>query len=194
LITGFPFVIITSVYDSYNEEFPCAFKSIFVSEIKRSFAMTARKMVFGLVTCLLLAVLIEPSPAQVRRQSGAVDRTPIGPPQVSPEQWQRQMQAEAAERSRQLAAEREQRRIQMLKNMQQSSREAERQRDASIKQALGATDQQWEAIFPRFDKVRTIMRQARYSLATIGYSSGSIRGPVLAEGPMLVERPEAVQA
>jgi len=139
--------------------------------------MTTHKMIFGSAICLLLAVLIGPSPAQMRRQSDTGNQLPVvRPPQINPEQFERQMQAEAAERSRQLAAEREQRRAQMLKNMQQSSREAERQRDESIKLALGATDQQWEAIFPKFDKVRMIMRQARYSLATIGYTSGSSSG------------------
>jgi hypothetical protein len=139
--------------------------------------MTARKIVFSVVTSFLLVVLIGTSPAQVRRQNGSGNLPPGVPPsQFNPEQFEKQMQAEAAERSRQLAAEGEQRRAQMLKNIQQNSKETERQRDESIKRALGATDQQWEAIFPRFDKVRTLMRQARYSLATIGYTSGSGSG------------------
>jgi len=138
--------------------------------------MTVSKMVFSLVMCLLLSLLIGQTPAQIPSQSGAVDRASLDQPQINPEQMKRQIEAEAAERSKQLAAEREQRRGQMLKDMQQRGREVEKQRDESIKLVLRATDQQWEVIFPRFDKVRTLMRQARYNLATVGYSSGTSSG------------------
>ena len=135
--------------------------------------MTMQKLVLRTVICLSAVAIVAPSNAQMRRRDPAGAPPPQGfPADFDPQQIDRQMRAEAAERSRQYAIEREQQRAQMQQNMRQGNRQADKQRDESIKRAIGATDQQWAVIFPKFDKVRTTMRQARYGLGTVGYTSG----------------------
>lgn len=135
--------------------------------------MTMQKLVLRTVICLSAVAIVAPSNAQMRRRDPAGAPPPQGfPADFDPQQIDRQMRAEAAERQRQYAIEREQQRAQMQQNIRQGSRQADQQRDESIRKAIGATDQQWAVIFPKFDKVRATMRQARYGLGTVGYTSG----------------------
>jgi len=145
--------------------------------------MTMQKLVLRTVICLSAAAIVDPSNAKMRRQTPAQGMPSQGfPADFDPQQIDRQMRAEAAERSRQYAIEREQQRAQMQQNMRQGNRQADKQRDESIKRAIGATDQQWAVIFPKFDKVRTTMREARYGLGTVGYTSGVGSGGKRATG------------
>jgi hypothetical protein len=132
--------------------------------------MIKEKMVLGTLICLSAIAIVVPSNAQMRRRNPTEKQSSQGlPAGFDPKEFDKQMRAEAAEHRRQYAIEREQRRTQMQQNMRQSS---DKQREESFRKAIGATDKQWVVIFPKFDKVRTTMRQARYSLGTIGYTSG----------------------
>lgn len=135
--------------------------------------MIMQKLVLGTVICMSAAAIVDPSNAQMRRQTPAQSKPSQGfPADFDPQEIDRRMRAEAAEHQRQYAIEREQRRAQMQQDMRQSSKQANKQREESIRKAIGATDKQWAVIFPKFDKVRATMRQARYSLGTVGYTSG----------------------
>lgn len=158
---------------------PRRFRDIEVTDPKneRRLVMIKEKMVLGMLICLSVIAIVVPSNAQMRRRNPTEERSSQGlPPGFDPKEIDRRMQAEAAERRQRYAAEREQRRTQMMQNIRQSNKQADSRRDESIKRAIGATDQQWQVIFPKFDKVRTLMRQARYGLATVGYTSSVSSG------------------
>jgi hypothetical protein len=145
--------------------------------------MTTHRLILGTLICLSAVVMAGSSAGQMRRQNAVGPQPSQGlAPGFDPQEMDRRMRAEAAERSRQFAVERERTRAQMLQNARRGNTNAEAQRNKSIKKAIGATDQQWTVIFPKFDRVRTIMREARYGLITIGYTSGVTSGGGRATG------------
>jgi len=55
------------------------------------------------------------------------------------------------------------------------SKVTEESKEASLRGAVGASEQQWIAIKPRLEKVRQLQRQASISIATSGGSSGGFQ-------------------
>ena len=152
--------------------------------------MIKEKMVLGTLICLSVIAIVVPSNAQMRRRNPTEERSSQGlPPGFDPKEIDRRMQTEAAERRRRYAAEREQRRAQMQRDIRRSNSQTNRLRDESIRRAIGATDQQWQVIFPKFDKVRTLMRQARYGLITVNYTSSASSGGRRVTGSSSSSRP-----
>ena len=147
--------------------------------------MTTRRVLLTALICLSAAAAAGSSTAQARRQAVRSTRQAQGAPGgFNPQEYERRMQAEAAERSRRWAAEAEQRRAQMMQGVRQSSRDLEQQRNEALKRAIGATDQQWAVIFPKLDRVRTLVKDARSGILTVTYSSGtSSGGNASASGP-----------
>jgi hypothetical protein len=88
---------------------------------------------------------------------------------MTPEQRQREFERRSARRRAEWNRQREQR------NREAQSRAAQLHEEA-IKQALVVTEQQWEIIKPKFEKVETLLEQARINIGVFSYSAGGSAG------------------
>jgi hypothetical protein len=86
----------------------------------------------------------------------------------------------------QRAAERKERRLRKEEEEPKQVRKLVRVRtEASIKQVLGATAEQWKNIEPKFKKVQALLRESRISIAPVSYSTAG--GAAGGEGAPLKE-------
>jgi len=103
--------------------------------------MSTRRMIFGFVVCLSIAVFVGQSLSQTRRP-GRTRGTLNQPRNMTYEQ----MRGEQQKRIQQWQKERELRRIQREKEREQQQKERQKEtarlKDESMKQAIGATQQQ----------------------------------------------------
>ena len=138
--------------------------------------MARRRIILGAVTCLLTAAFV----------GQTLSQTPGSNPQRDPAYYERlrnmtpaQRQREFERRRRQQQIETEQWHKQRMKEREQTreqrQRESKKRQEEAIKQALGATDEQWKVIKPRLEKVQNLKRQSDLSISLLisGSSSGS---------------------
>ena len=107
--------------------------------------MAERILILGSIACLSIVVLVGRTLSQTRGGFGAgggFGRPPIG--------------------SRGSGGVRKSR----------SSKVTEQSKEASLRGAVGASEQQWTAIKPRLERVRQLQRQASISIATSGGGGG----------------------
>jgi len=138
--------------------------------------MIRRKIILGAVICLLTAAFVGQALSQTPRSNPQKNKayyerlrkmTPVQR-QKELERRRRQSQMEAQLRHKQYIKEREQ-------NREQRQRDSKKRQEEAIKQALGATDEQWKVIKPRLEKVQNLTRQSYLSISLLisGSSSGS---------------------
>ncbi len=133
--------------------------------------MARYKIILGSSVCLLIAVFVGQSLSQARRanRTGDLPERPNLMRRISPQERRREYQQRAAERREQMRVERENR-------LRQARATAADRSDEAIKQALGATEEQWKVIKPKFKKVQTFMNEARVSIAPVSYGFGGGAG------------------
>jgi len=66
-----------------------------------------------------------------------------------------------------------QRKKEREQNREQRQRDSQKRQERAIKEALGATEEQWKVIKPRLEKVQNLARQANISISLLSYSTGS---------------------
>ena len=149
--------------------------------------MSGRKIIFGTMICLLIAVFVGESLSQIRRYNRR--RNPVQNLNRRRAAEQRQMQREHEKRKKefeQRAAERKERRLLKEEEEPKQIRKLVRVRtEASIKQVLGATAEQWGNIEPKFKKVQALLRVSRISIAPVSYTTAG--GAAGGEGTPLKE-------
>lgn len=140
--------------------------------------MAKRRMILGAVASLLIVVFIGQSVSLARRinrtnnprnRSNRRQSTALREQRREAENRRREYEKRAAER-------RERRKAEQEKQLKQVRKDAGKRSETSIKQAIGATDEQWKDIEPKFKKVRTIMREARVLIAPMSYAAGGSAG------------------
>ena len=107
--------------------------------------MARHKLILGLIACGSISMLVGRTLSQTRGgfgTRGGIGRPPIGSGGSG-----------GVSRSR-------------------SSKVTEQSKQASLRGAVGASEEQWTAIKPRLEKVRQLQRQASISIATGGGGSG----------------------
>ena len=125
--------------------------------------MSMRRVIFGLVICLSIAVFVGQTLSQTRRP-GRTRETP---------DWnlRKNMTSEQIHREQQKRIQQWQmqnkKRIEQLEKRTRS--ESAKRADESMKQALRATERQWKVIKPRLDKVEYLSKQARVSITPHSY-------------------------
>jgi len=135
--------------------------------------MVRRKIILGAVICLLTAAFV----------GQTLSQTPGSNPQRDPAYYERLRNMTPAQRQREFERRRRQSQIETQQWLKQRTKEREqnrgqRQRDSkkrqeeAIKQALGATDEQWKVIKPKLEKVKNLTDYS-ISLISFGSSSGS---------------------
>lgn len=146
--------------------------------------MKKRSIIFAVVICFLTVVFVVQVLSQTQRAVGAKRTRPT---YISPQQRRReferrirQQQIEREKRRREI----EQRRTQWLISKKQTR--AERQKalakakEESLKQVLGATQEQWKIIWPKLKKLQAIRRSAGsyrpFVMSGSSSSSGSNTG------------------
>lgn len=141
---------------------------------ERRVTMARRRIILGSSICLLIAVFVGQSLSQARKPNRTSDSLEQSNRmrQMSPEERRREFEKRRREYKERAAQRREQRRVERENKLRQVRKEAGKRSDESIKQALGATEEQWKVIEPKFKKVRTIMHEARVSIAPVSYAAG----------------------
>lgn len=127
--------------------------------------MAKRRIIIGLIVCFLIAVLVGQTLSQTRergRTRKTTNRDSLN--EQRPRKWQRM--AEQRRRLMQRKKEREQ-------NREQRQRDSQKRQERAMKEALGATEEQWKVIKPRLEKVQNLARQANISISLLSYSTGS---------------------
>lgn len=150
--------------------------------------MAKHKMIFSSSICLLIAFFVGQSLSLASRVNrtgdSSVRSNRIG--SMRPEERRRAINERRREYEEKAAKRREQRRVERERQLSETRVTAGKRSDESIKQALGATEDQWKVIEPKFKKVRSTMREARVSIAPMSFtaagSAGSARGVGIAGG------------
>jgi len=136
--------------------------------------MTKKRIILGTLICLLTAVFAGQTLSQTRRSNQQRDRayyerlSKMTPAQRQREfeRRRRQIQIKIQQRLKEQEKEREQ-------NRKQRQIESKRRQEEAIKQALGATEEQWEVIKPRLEKVQNLKRESEISISLLSYGTAS---------------------
>jgi hypothetical protein len=88
---------------------------------------------------------------------------------MTPEQRRREFERRSAQRRAERNRQREQRN-------REARNKAAQFREEATKQALVVTEQQWEIIKPRLEKVKTLLEQASVKIGVFSYSAGGSAG------------------
>lgn len=138
--------------------------------------MIRRKIILGAVICLFTAAFVGQTLSQTpgnypQRDKAYYERLRNMTPARRQREFERrrlQSQIEAQKRHKQYIKKREQ-------NRGQRKRELKKRQEEAIKQALGASAEQWNVIKPRLEKVQNLTRQSVLSISLLisGSSSGS---------------------
>jgi len=132
--------------------------------------MARQKIILGTIICLLITAFV----------GQTLSQTPISNPQRDRAYYERLRKMTPAQRQRELNRQIQIKIQQRLKeqekepeqNQEQRRIELKRRQEEAIKQALGATDEQWEIIKPRLEKVQNLT-EISISLLSYGTASGS---------------------
>jgi len=135
--------------------------------------MAIRRIIFGGVICLLTAAFVSQTLSQTTRNDPQRDKADYERLRnMTPAQRQREFER----RRRQFQIETQQRYEQRMKEREQTrgqrQRESKKRQEEAIRQALGATPEQWKIIKPRLEKVKNLTDYS-ISIITFGGSSGS---------------------
>lgn len=153
----------------------CIWKTLFQ---ERRITMAKHKIFLGSMIAILIIVLVGQSWSQVRR----TNRRNNSFQRANRRQYQDQQQIrrESEQRRREYqkrtAERRERRKAEQEKQLKQVRKDTGKRSYTSIKQAIGATEEQWKVIEPKFIKVRTIMREARVLIAPMSYAAAGGAG------------------
>ncbi len=143
--------------------------------------MVTRKIMMGLAGGILVTSLAVGAPAQVYRQLRTGGSTRSAAP--NPERLQREFEAKAEAWKKQADLETEKRKKQMLQEAAQRNRDLDRQRDEAIRTALGASEEQWKTIYPKFSRVRDLVQQSQCNIRIVTFSAfGGSGGTVQTSG------------
>jgi len=82
------------------------------------------------------------------------------------EQRRQKQLMETQQRLMQRKKEREQ-------NREQRQRDSQKRQERAMKEALGATEEQWKIIKPKLERVQNLARQANISISLLSYGAGS---------------------
>jgi hypothetical protein len=142
--------------------------------LKKEVTVARHKIILGAVICLLTAAFVGQTLSQTprtnpRRNKAYYERLRKMTPaqrQREFERRRRQSQIELQHRLKEQMKEREQ-------NREQRQIESKKRQEEAIKQALGATDEQWKVIKPRLEKVQDL---SEISISLLFYGSGSASG------------------
>jgi Spy/CpxP family protein refolding chaperone len=132
-----------------------------------------RRIIFGAVICLLTASFVCQTLSQTprtnpQRDQAYYERLRNMTPAQRQRELQRQIQIKIQQRLKEQKKEREQNRV-------QTKRESKKRLEEAIRQALGATAEQWKVIKPRLEKVQDLS-EISISLLFYGSASGYGRG------------------
>lgn len=133
--------------------------------------MARRRIILGAVICLLTAAFVGQTLSQTRRTNpqrnkAYYERLRKMTPEQRQRELQRKIQIKIQQRLKERMKEREQER-------EQRQIESKKRQEEAIKQALGATDEQWKVIKPRLEKVQDL---SEISISLLFYGSGSASG------------------
>lgn len=143
--------------------------------------MATRKIMIGLAVGILLTFLAVGAPAQVNRQFRTGGSTRSVPP--NQQEMQRQFDAKAEAWKKQAEMETEKRKKQMIQEAAQRNRDLDRQRDEAIRTVLGAGEEEWKTIYPKFNRLRDLVQQSRCSINIVTFSAfGGSGGSVQTSG------------
>jgi len=138
--------------------------------------MVRRKIILGAIICLLTAAVVGQTLSQTpgtnpQRDQAYYERLR----NMTPAQRQREFERRRRQHQMETQQWHEQRMKEREQNRGQRQRESKKRQEEAIKQALGATEEQWKVIKPRLEKVQNLARQSDLSISLLisGSSSGS---------------------
>lgn len=142
--------------------------------------MDTRKIMITLSVGIMLTLLAVGAKAQVYRQFRTGGSKMSAPNQ---EILQREFEAKAEAWRKQSEIETEKRKKQMMQEAAVRNRDMDRQRDEAIRTALGASEEQWKTIYPKFSRVRDLVQQSQYGIRIVTFSAfGGSGGSVQTSG------------
>ena len=136
--------------------------------------MTRRRIIYSVIICLLTAAFVGETLSQPPRSN----------PQRDKAYYERLRNMTPAQRQREFEQQRRQRQIatkqwheQRMKELEQTRRqrqiESKKRQEEAIRQALGATVEQWKIIKPRLEKVQNLLE---ISISLLSYGTGMASG------------------
>jgi len=129
-----------------------------------------RRIILGTLICLLIAAFV----------GQTLSQTPGSNPQRNQAYYERLRNMTPEQRQREFERRRRQSQIEIQQRVKQRIKEHEQNREQrqeeSIKQALGATDEQWKIIKLRLEKVQNLARESEISISLLFYGSASGSG------------------
>jgi flagellar motor switch/type III secretory pathway protein FliN len=141
--------------------------------------MRKQKIIIGFLLCLSVVIFARQSLSQTPSSSETVS---LRDDEISNKMTPAERQKEFEQRIKQRQIEREKRRIERMRQKEQTREERKRDRvkrkEQSMKEALGATDEQWKAIKPRLEKVQYLARQMDISISIFSQTAASGSGSI----------------
>ena len=138
--------------------------------------MAKHKILLLSSICIFIAVFA----GQSISRAGRVNRTGASRSNrrysMGPEDRRRKFEQSQREYAERLAQRRQQRQVEREKQLRQVRATAGSRSEETLKQSIGATEEQWKVIWPKFKKVQVLMHEARVSITPFTYATGGSSG------------------